>query len=170
MERRDFLKIVGAASLVPATVAAPDGGPPAAASPAATVLYDDRAVALDRIGPDPTHAPDALWVRKRDLPRINDFEVKPQGACRADLCIPIPKGMLRGEYFNLGAFAGKIGQPVVADAGSRVWSLGEMQALGGGFLSSRIAPDFTVPDRAGRPVHLSSFRGRKVLVVTWASW
>src|SRR5205809_1033071 len=84
------------------THAAPQAGPlAAAASPAATVLYDDRSVALDRIGPDPTHAADALWVRKRDLPRINDFEVKPQGACRADLCIPIPKNMLRGEYFNL---------------------------------------------------------------------
>jgi hypothetical protein len=78
--------------------------------------------------------------------------------------------MLRGEYFDLSAFARKIGQPVVADAGSRVWSLGEMQALGSGFISSRIAPDFSVPDRAGRPVHLSSFRGKKVLVVTWASW
>ena len=171
MERRDFLKFVGAASFVPAAHAAPEAGPlAAAASPAAMVLYDDRSVALDRIGPDPTHAPDALWVRKRDLPRINDFEVKPQGACRADLCIPIPKNMLRGEYFNLSAFARKIGQPVVADAPSRVWSLGEMQALGSGFISSRIAPDFTVPDRAGRPVHLSSFRGKKVLVVTWASW
>ena len=171
MERRDFIKIVGAASLVPTAPAAPEAGPLAAtASAAATVLYDDRSVALDRIGPDRTHAPDTLWVRKRDLPRINDFEVKPQGACRADLCIPIPKNMLRGEYFNLGAFATKIGQPVVADAGFRVWSLGEMQALGSGFISSRIAPDLTVPDRAGRPVHFSSFRGKKVLVVTWASW
>jgi hypothetical protein len=171
MERRDFLKVVGAASLMPAVPGAPHAGPPAAAaSPAATVLYNDRSVALDRVGPDPAHATDALWIRKRDLPRINEFEVKPQGACRADLCIPIPKDMVRGEYFNLTVFARKIGQAVVADAGSRVWSLGEMQALGSGFVGSRLAPDFTVPDRAGRPVHLSSFRGKKVLVVTWASW
>jgi len=143
---------------------------PQTPSAKATVLYDDRSITLDQVGPDPTHSPDVLWVRKTDLPRINDFVLKPQGACRADLCIPIPKAMLRGEYFNLSAFARRIGQPVVADAGSRVWSLGEMQALGSGFISSRIAPDFTVPDRAGRPVHLSSFRGKKVLVVTWASW
>jgi len=124
---------------------------------------------LDRIGSDPTQAADALWVRTRDLPRINAFEVTPQGVCRADLCIPIAPDLIRGEYFNLTAFAASIAQPVVVDAPSRVWSFGEMQALGGG-LTSRVAPDVTVPDRAGRPVHLSSFRGRKLLVVTWASW
>src|SRR5436189_2971330 len=147
MERRDFLKIVGAASLVPAAHAAPEAGPSAAAaSPAATVLYDDRSVALDRIGPDPTHAADALWVRKRDLPRINDFEVKPQGACRADLCIPIAKDMLRGEFFDLTAFARTVRQTVVADSAARVWSFGEIQSLRGSFLNERVAPDCTVTD------------------------
>jgi hypothetical protein len=168
MQRRDFLRIVGAASIAPAGLDSPVRA--ADALPAATVLYNDRSVALDRVGRDPKQTTDALWVRKRDLPKINEFELKPQGACRADLCIPIPKDMIRGDYFNHTAFAKKAGQPVVAEAGERVWSFGEMQALGGGFVSSRIAPDFAVPDRAGRPVHLSAFRGKKVLVVTWASW
>jgi hypothetical protein len=165
MQRRDFLKIVGAASI---TQGAPIGAAPP--SPAATVLYDDRAVALDRVGPDPKHDSAALWIRKRDLERVNGFALKPQGACRADLCIPIPKDMARGEFFNLTAFAKKAGQPVVAEPDARVWSLGEMQALGGGLASSRTAPDFEVPDRLGRPVHLAGFRGKKALVITWASW
>ena len=67
-----------------------------------TVLYDSRAVALARIDTD---ASGALWVRKSDLPRINGFELKPQGACRADICIPIPRAMMRGDLFNLTAFA-----------------------------------------------------------------
>lgn len=141
-----------------------------ATPPAATVLYDDKAVTLRAIGRDPKQVKDALWVRKRDLPGINEFELKPQGACRTDICIPIPKDMLRGEYFNLTAFAKKVGQPVVADADSRVWSFGEIQALRGSFLEGRLAPDFAVPDRMGRPVHLARFRGKKVLVVSWASW
>jgi len=164
MQRRDFLRIVGAASIVPGAADA------RAESPAATVLYDDRAIALDRVGVDPARDTSALWIRKRDLPRVNGFELKPQGACRADLCIPIPKTMTRGEYFNLTAFAKKAGQPVVAEEGARVWSFGEMQALGGGLASTRIAPDFEVPDRLGHPVHLAGFRGKKALVVTWASW
>ena len=44
-------------------------GPP----PAATVLYDDKAIALHVIRRDPKQPKDALWVRKRDLPSINEF-------------------------------------------------------------------------------------------------
>jgi hypothetical protein len=138
--------------------------------PAATVLFDDRITTINRILPDPARSGDSLWVRKADLPRINGFAVKPQGACRADICIPIPKDMSRGDYFNLTAFAKKMGESIVVDRESRVWSFGEMAALEGGFLNSRIAPDFAVADRRGRIVRLSSFRGRKVFVVAWASW
>ncbi len=141
----------------------------AAVTPGATVLYDDGATVLTDVRPDPANRT-ALWVRKGDLPRINKFEVKPQGACREDICVPIPKAMTRGAYFDLTAFARKVGEPVVADMDERVWSFGEIQLLQMGSLNSRVAPDFTVPDRRGRPVHLSDFRGKKVLLVTWASW
>ncbi len=129
-----------------------------------TVLYNDDAVKLDKIRPD---AKD-LWVRSADLPRINEFELKPQGACRADMCIPVAKNLKNGEWFNLSGFARKVHQTVVADSG--VWSFGEIPVIRGSFYNSRIAPDFAVPDRKGQTVHLSDFRGKKVLVVTWASW
>ncbi len=164
MQRRDFLWIIGAAAALTPSVRA-------AQRPAgATVLYDGRTIALDRVSPDPAGAADALWIRKTDLPRINEFEVKPQGACRADVCIPIPKTMMRGAYFNLTAFARKVGQSVLADPAARVWSFGEIPVVRGSFLESRMAPDVAVPDRKGQLVHLSQFRGKKVLLVTWASW
>ena len=166
MRHHALLVILAAAVLGPAALAFS----PQAPSAKATVLYDDRSITLDQVGPDPTHSPDVLWVRKIDLPRINDFVLKPQGACRADLCIPVSKEMTRGTYFNLTAFARKIGQAVVVDRGARVWSFGEMPVLRGQFVDSRIAPDFAVPDRKGHLVRLSEFRGKKVLVVTWASW
>ena len=78
--------------------------------------------------------------------------------------------MTRGAFFNLTAFAQKVGQPVVVDRTARVWSFGEIPLVRGEYLASRAAPDFAVADRAGRVVHLSDFRGKKVLVLTWASW
>jgi hypothetical protein len=153
MDRRHFLlSTAGAATAL------------AAPSTSATVLYADRSVTLDQVRPDPKD----LWVRAADLPRINEFEVKPQGACRADMCIPIPKELKSGPWFNLSGFARRLHQASVNDSG--VWSFGEIPAVRGTFYQNRIAPDFAVPDRKGRVVHLSDFRGKKVLVVTWASW
>ena len=33
-----------------------------------------------------------------------------------------------------------------------------------------VAPNFTLPDLNGKPHTLADFRGKKVLLVTWASW
>ena len=107
-------------------------------------------------------------MRALDLPRINEFELKPQGACRADLCIPVPKDLRRGEWFNLTGFARRVRQTYLSD--QAVWSFGEIPVVRGDFYRSRIAPDFAVPDRHGRIVRLSGFRGKKVLALTWASW
>jgi hypothetical protein len=132
----------------------------------ASVLYDGRAIVLNRATADG----DALWIQTADLPGINGFELKPQGACREEICIPIPRPMMNGSRFNLSAFAQRVGQRVVADPAMRVWSFGEIPVVRGAFLESRQAPEFSVPDRKGRLVRLSQFRGKKVLVVTWASW
>ncbi len=61
-------------------------------------------------------------------------------------------------------------ESVVVDSSSRVWSFGEIPAVRGSFLNSRIAPEIAVPDRKGRMVNISDFRGKKVLLFTWASW
>ena len=145
--------------MLPGTAAAQSG-------PRATVLYDGRAIVLTRVTADG----DALWIQKADLPAINGFELKPQGACRDEICIPIPRPMMNGSRFNLSAFAQRVGQRVVADPAMRVWSFGEIPVVRGAFLESRQSPDFAVPDRKGRLIRLSQFRGKKVLVVTWASW
>jgi hypothetical protein len=154
MNRRQFVLTSASATLA---LAAPT-------DTNATVLYQDRATNLDNArveGGD-------LWVRSADLPRVNEFEVKPQGACRADICIPLSKDLKKAEWFNLSGFARRVGQSSVSD--SNVWSFSEVPLLRGTYFNSRIAPDFAVPDRKGKVVHLSDFRGKKVLVVTWASW
>ena len=153
MHRREFVLTAGAAA---AALAAPNAP--------TTVLYGDNAVPLAAVKPDAKN----LWVRAADLKTINGFELKPQGACKEDVCIPVGKDLRSGAFFNLSGFAQKVHQPVVSDSG--VWSFGDIPLLRSAFVNSRVAPDFAVPDRKGRVVHLSDFRGKKVLIVTWASW
>ena len=155
INRREFL-------IASAGTAAAFAAPTTASS--ATVLYNDSTVKLNQVRPD---AKD-LWVRAADLPHINEFELKPQGACRADMCIPVAKTLKNGPWFNLTGFSRKLGQAYINDQG--VWSFGEIPVMRGSFYNSRLAPDFAVPDRTGKVVHLSDFRGKKALVFTWASW
>src|SRR5580658_3167673 len=109
MNRRDFL----IAASAPLAFAAPP-------TSTATVLFGEKAVALEKV----RSIDQNLWVQSKDLPRINEFEVKPQGACRADVCIPLSKTLKSGDWFNLTGFAKKLGEPVVAE--EDVYSFGEI--------------------------------------------
>lgn len=140
----------------------------------ATVLYQDRAVTLARTLDDPND----LWVVPDDLPRINDFVLKPEGACLNELCVPVRQDrdseifVTRSAqgWFNVTELARRLQQPYVADAEHAVWSFGKMPVTRTAFMQSAMAPDFALPNREGKTVRLSDFRGKKVLLVTWASW
>jgi|TARA_B100000809_G_scaffold140429_1_gene137985 hypothetical protein len=143
------------------------------ASESATVLYDDRVVAVAQT----LSAPNDLWVTPEDLTRINGFEIKPQGVCLDELCIPLRQNedsdvfvTRRGqEWFNVTELASKLEQAFVVDQERRIWSFGELPVERTAFLESAMAPDFALEDREGNVVRLSDFRGKKVLIVTWAS-
>lgn len=73
-------------------------------------------------------------------------------------------------WFNVTALARRLEQAYAADHEHRVWSLGPIPVTRTSFLRSAMAPDFELPNREGELVRLSDFRGKKVLIVTWASW
>lgn len=147
--------------------------PAAAKEIRATIIYDDVATELTVAREDA----DQLWITTGDLKRATRFEVKPQGVCRDELCFPLPKArqqdFLRKEqsasWFNLTAFATLVRQPVAHDAALETWYFG-LRADQRQGLSSLQAPDFTLPDINGKAHSLSDFRGKKVFLVTWASW
>jgi hypothetical protein len=139
-----------------------------------TVLYDDQVIAVERTLADPND----LWVTPADLPRVNGFELKPEGACLAELCVPVLQDrdgdmfVTRGgePWFSVTALARRLEQAYTADHDHHVWSFGEIPVTRTTFLRSAMAPDFELPNRDGELVRLSDFRGKKVLLVTWASW
>jgi hypothetical protein len=119
-----------------------------------------------------------LWLTLADLTRATRFTLKPEGVCRDELCFPIPQDrreefvVQRGDvtWFNLSAFARLLQQPAAQDAGQGVWCIGPRPAEQNAHVAARRAPDFTLPDLKGNPHKLSDFRGKKVLLLTWASW
>jgi hypothetical protein len=143
------------------------------------VIYDG--VATEVAAPAvalPVAAEGDLWVTLADLKRATRFVVKPQGVCRDELCFPIPKNRKdaflnkqgRVTWFNLSEFARLVRQPVAFDAEQRAWYFGARAHEQNAYLDSLDAPDFKLPDASGKVRSLSEFRGKKVLLITWASW
>ena len=62
------------------------------------------------------------------------------------------------------------GRPVAIDRDERAAYLGVSAGERAQALSSLVAPDFTLPDLDGRLHSLSEHRGKKVLLVAYASW
>jgi hypothetical protein len=139
---------------------------------AVIILRDGKTTKIETAATDGSH----LWVASADVAKVNGFEPKPKGLCAADLCIPVPDSddwhrRFKGtEYFDVTRFAAKVDQAVAPSESKTTWSFGAVPRLNRRGLSSGMAPDFSLPDRAGKPVRLSSFRGKKVLLLTWSSW
>lgn len=134
-----------------------------------TILYQGRRITLDETG-----SGDHLLIRPEDLSRVNGFELKPEGACYEDLCIPLKKEMFVEQdgrrWFDLTAFADLLEQPWVADREASVWSFAEIPVKRQGMMVDAQAPDLEITDRKGEVVRLADLRGKKALIVTWSSW
>jgi hypothetical protein len=117
---------------------------------------------------------DGLWLSAADLERVSGWTFKPEGFCKGEVCVPVPPSrtaeFVSAQSYNLAALAGLLGQPVVADAANHAWCIGEASGERRRVLQSLAAPDFTLPDLSGKLRSLSDYRGKRVFLVSWASW
>jgi hypothetical protein len=104
-----------------------------------------------------------------ELHAATGWEIKPQGACKGPECVPL--GDLDTSTSNpidVRAFAAAMGMPFAADEKHQLWALGPR--AGGHVLHSTELPEIVLDDFAGKPFDVASLRGRKVLLISWASW
>ncbi len=136
------------------------------------ILANDHKTEIARRTDDPS----GLWVRVDELPQATGWQMKPEGACLGEMCVPLPEAKREDwiadvdgwVWLDYSSFADMIGQQTVRDGD--VWSLSsvpEVRRLG---LDSGIAPDFEMTERNGNTLRLSDLRGHKVVLFTWSSW
>ena len=120
-------------------------------------------------------ADEDLWLAPAALHASTGLELTAAGFCRGSICIAIPPErrteFVRGDGdLNLAALARLRGQAVVHDDERRVWAFGAPPEARAANRSSLEAPEFTLPDLDGRLHSLSDARGRKAVLIAWASW
>ena len=121
---------------------------------------------------DATVRGDAVRIAPEAIARALGWELKPQGLCRDDTCIPVRErdALVDHDGIDLATLARLLDRPVAVDAAEQVAVLGASADTRAGRLVSLEAPDFTLPDLDGRSHSLAGYRGRKVLLIAWASW
>ena len=105
---------------------------------------------------------DRLDIGAEEFQRATGWEIKPEGACRAEVCVALPD-----EGFDVLSAAERLGMAVVSEAG--LWAVGP-ETLGGRALTTADASDLHLPDLDGNEFRITSLRGQKVLVVSWAPY
>jgi AhpC/TSA family len=107
-----------------------------------------------------------------DVSTTLGWEFKPQGLCRGSLCVPVRDAstLKTADGIDLVALAQLLSRPLALDVAARVAYLAASAAERGADLATLRAPEFSLPDLSGQRHSLSDYRGKKVLLVAYASW
>ena len=117
-------------------------------------------------------AGDRVLLEPGPLKEAMGWELHEGLLCNDAMCIPITDEamLVRDGGVELGAFARALDRPLALDVEERAAYLGSSARERAQALASQHAPDFTLPDLAGRAHSLAEHRGKKILLVAWASW
>lgn len=114
---------------------------------------------------------ESLLVDPEALRARTGWDVKDEGACKAEVCVPLPPEARTADgRIDARVLADRLGMPLVADETHGLWALGPETTVTGKALTSAVAPELELPDVDGNPFRLSRLHGQKVLLVAWASW
>lgn len=135
--------------------------------PTLTVLDSGRPIELEA-----RFEGERVWLAPESVEDGLGFSLKPEGLCCGSLCIPVrDRGALVGASgIDLIELAHVLGRPLALDVAERAAALGTPVEERRAALAGLEAPDFTLPDLLGHEHTLSAHRGKKVLLIAYASW
>ena len=113
-----------------------------------------------------------VQVDAADVEGALGWKLAPEGLCRGSVCIPVRDraSLVKRGGLDLTVLAALLDRPLALDTAGRAAALGESAGDRASALRTLEAPDFTLPDLAGRMHTLSDHRGKKVLLIAYASW
>ncbi len=100
------------------------------------------------------------------------WQLRDEGLCRGDVCVPVrDRDTLTDDRgIDLEALADVLGLPIAVDSEAGAAALGTAHTSRAAELDTLEAPDFSLPDVSGQLHTLSDYRGKKVLLIAYASW
>jgi hypothetical protein len=111
-----------------------------------------------------------LTTDVRDFESGTGWAIKPEGACKAEICVPLPADATPSGQVDVTVVAHALGMPIARDDEHGLVAVGPETAVTGRALTTARAPELELPDLAGNVFRLSSLRGQKVVLLAWASW
>lgn len=131
-----------------------------------TVLSDETSVTE---GSWIDHEP---YLNARSIEKVLDWELKPEGLCKNDVCIPLSNKVQVSDegLLNVADIANLVGHPTLVDSTLGIVTIGKSREIRSKALKDRIAPDFTLTDISGVDRSLSDWAGKKRLLVAFSSW
>lgn len=132
-----------------------------------TIIDDGRDAAVEAAVED-----GAVRLAPEAMSAALGWVLSAEGLCRDTVCVPVLPGapLVRPDGIDLAELARILDRPLALDLDERVAYLGMSAHDRRSALRTLVAPDFTLPDLAERPHALSEHRGKKVLLVVYASW
>jgi len=115
---------------------------------------------------------DLVLVDRSVLADVLGWELKPQGLCRGDECVPVRDRelLIHGDSVDLCVAAADVGVDSMLAEDADLVALSVPLSVRSDALKGRRAPDFVLPDLNGEDHSLEQFAGRKRLLVAFASW
>ena len=111
---------------------------------------------------------ETLAVTREDFETRTGWELKPEGACKGEICVPLTNNP-EGDTVDLRSLADQLNMPLVHDEGAGLWALGP-ESIGSRALATVEAPNLTLPTLDGEMFQLASLRGKKVVLVAWSPY
>lgn len=113
-----------------------------------------------------------IAIDAEGLPDALGWQLKPEGLCQADVCVPVAdrSALMIGDRIDVAAAAAAVGRSSVLDADLGAIAVSQPAAARNDVVNGMHAPNMVLPDLDGNDVAMADFRGRKKLLVVFASW